>query len=89
MLLHGGVEVLQQRHRLQVGDIAVLVGDPLAVLLPEVAVDPLSRGDGDGGWDVLPAGRIARNNQCPKLVKIGQGAGDWALPSSVACCNGG
>ena len=57
MLLHGGVEVLQQRHRLQVGDIAVLVGDPLAVLLPEVAVDPLSRGDGDGGWDVLPGSR--------------------------------
>ena len=39
-VLHGLVQVLQQRHRLQVGDVAVFVGDPLAVLLSKVAVDP-------------------------------------------------
>jgi hypothetical protein len=39
-VLHGLVQVLQQRHRLQVGDVAVFVGDPLAVLLSKDAVDP-------------------------------------------------
>mmetsp|Transcript_24789 Transcript_24789/g.54032 ORF Transcript_24789/g.54032 Transcript_24789/m.54032 type:complete len:222 (-) Transcript_24789:998-1663(-) len=52
-LLHGLVQALQQRHRLQVGDVAVLVGDPLAVLLSKVAVDHGGNGVAAEAIDVI------------------------------------
>ena len=39
-LLHHHIEALQERDGLQVADVAVLIGDPLPVFLPEVTVDP-------------------------------------------------